>query len=82
MLYDGRATNVVRERPGCDVMGCKDDAAVDAATTGGSWGYFCTLHHSDLCARRLGMGAGQVLLCGDDYDAELREHYDLPDEEN
>ena len=80
MLFNCRATDVVRTRPKCDAPQCSNEAAVDAATGRGAWGYFCTTHHNSLCGGRLGMGVGQVLLCGDDYDDELKAWYDLEEE--
>lgn len=79
MLFNQRATEVVRSRPTCDHPNCEELAAVDAATNRGPWGYFCTAHHAALCANRLGLGAGQVLLCGDGLDEELKEYYELED---
>lgn len=77
MLFDGKATEARLSRPVCDHPLCDQPAAVDAATNHGPWGYFCESHHSSLCDKRLGVGAGQVLLCGDDLDSQLIKLYHL-----
>lgn len=81
MLYNNRATDQKRPRPKCDM--CPDNAqspaqpaAVDGKTDFGPWAYMCLDHH-DKHGRGLGMGVGQVLLCDDDLDDKLIEHYSL-----
>lgn len=78
MKYNDRATENKKPRPDCDL--CQDSpksaAAVDGKTRYGPWGYMCLLHHR-IDGLGLGLGKGQVLLCGDDSDALLIEHYNL-----
>jgi hypothetical protein len=74
MLYQGKATNSLSQRPDCDFCGLL--AAVDGKTVHGPWGYMCYEHHGRWGAG-LGVGKGQVLLCDDDLDATLIKHYHL-----
>jgi hypothetical protein len=75
MLYGNRATDVLKARPRCDICGSAD-AAVDGKTRMGPWGYLCNGCFSTEGVG-LGMGRGQVLLCGDALDSELVRHYKL-----
>lgn len=68
-LYGNLATSALKDRPRCDI--CQDPAIAEAKTIG-PWGYFCEEHWLSLCAGRLGLGKGQILLCGDDLDNHLR----------
>jgi len=74
MLYDNRATDLLKERPECDI--CELPAAVDGKTRRGPWAYMCTEHY-DRLGSGLGAGRGQVLLCGDEHDAALVELFEL-----
>jgi hypothetical protein len=79
MLYNDRATDVLPLRPTCDVCG-SGPAAVDGKTAQGAWGYMCEDCHRSFGfdgGRQLGMGVGQVLLCGDALDATLLANYEL-----
>lgn len=79
MLFDGKATDALSERPNCDIcsqQGYDVPAAVDAATSMGPWANMC-LHHMQQYGYGLGEGRGQVLLCGDEMDATLKRHYHL-----
>jgi hypothetical protein len=69
MLYGGRATDALHERPECNL--CSKRAIADAKTTRGPWAYLCPMHYLEL-ANGLGVGRGQYLLCGDDLDVGLR----------
>lgn len=68
MLYDGRATDSLTERPECSL--CSERAIADAKTIEGPWAYLCPIHITH--AIGLGVGRGQYLLCGDDLDAGLK----------
>jgi hypothetical protein len=74
MLFNNRATDVLRERPRCDI--CGKEAAVDGRTRMGPWGYLCAGCFA-MEGVGLGMGRGQVLLCGDALDSELIRQYNL-----
>ena len=53
MKYDGTATDVLVERPQCDI--CKDrPAAIDGATRMGPWAYMCVP-----CFETYGVGLGE-----------------------
>jgi hypothetical protein len=71
MLYDGRATDALDKRPDCNI--CGEPAVVDGKMVGGSWGYMCEIHFI-LSGRGLGAGVGQILLCGDERDALLKQN--------
>lgn len=66
--FEGRATDVLKERPDCDL--CKEPAIVDGATDPGPWAYMCAVHYLML-GKGLGLGIGQVLLCEDELDQPL-----------
>ena len=68
MLYDGRATDALRKRPTCNF--CDKLAVVDAMINAGLWAYLCPIHYLEH-GIGLGIGRGQVLLCGDSMDADL-----------
>jgi hypothetical protein len=79
MLYNGQATNSITPRPRCDMcnMDGKSELAIaDASTRSGPWAYLC-----DSCFHRhangLGVGVGQILLCGDEKDAGLIRQFSL-----
>lgn len=60
MLYDDTATDVLDERPCCDI--CHERAAaIDGATTHGPWAYMCVPCH-EAHGVGLGLGRGQRLL--------------------
>lgn len=82
MLYNGRATDVLSTRPRCDLcrlLGTHTLAVVDGNTLGGKWGYMCEGHFASN-GIGLGEGVGQVLLCGDDMDDQLKRNFNLEDE--
>lgn len=60
MKYDDTATDVLTERPRCDICEGRP-AAYDAATTMGPWAYMC-VPCFEKYGRGLGMGLGQRLL--------------------
>jgi hypothetical protein len=73
MKYDDTATDVLTERPDCDIckqQGRKRPAYVDCKTKQGPWAYACTQ-----CFARygigLGMGRGQRLLIEPPAGGEL-----------
>jgi hypothetical protein len=82
MLFDGKATDNLTTRPECDI--CKSQGAivglpaiVDGHVIGvSSWAYMCDTH---FCAhgQGLGLGVGQVLLCGDTQDEQLKVKFHL-----
>jgi hypothetical protein len=81
MLFKGKATDALTQRPDCDI--CKSaivpqtkPAAVDGATQMGPWGYMCIEHHKSI-GRGLGEGAGQALFCNDEHDELIAEAYSL-----
>lgn len=80
MKFNGMATDNLASRPPCDICaasGVESLAAVDGATDQGPWAYMCTDCHY-VHGKGLGEGVGQVLLCGDEMDTELRKLYRLP----
>ena len=81
MLFNGKATANLTERPNCDL--CQyamfpktTPAAVDGVTTGGSWGYMC-VEHFRAEGHGLGEGHGQVLFCNDEHDEKLAKTFRL-----
>lgn len=69
MLYQNKATDKLTTRPQCDI--CASGAAIaDGKTTMGPWAYMCAVCFGSY-ATGLGMGVGQILLCGDGMDASL-----------
>jgi len=77
MLFNDKATDQKKPRPNCDMCNKDTDkAAVDGKTQMGPWAYMCVYHHEDV-GLGLGMGIGQVLLCGDELDELLKTHYHL-----
>jgi hypothetical protein len=76
MLFNERATDALSERPKCNV--CKpfgaQPAIADGKTNYGPWGYLCAEHFRKY-GSGLGMGRGQILLCGDEHDTELIATY-------
>jgi hypothetical protein len=64
MKYDDTATDVLTERPDCDIckqQGRKRPAAIDGATRQGPWAYMCIPCHESYGVG-LGLGKGQRLL--------------------
>lgn len=66
MLYDNTATDVLNDRPKCDICPLVGQeparpAAVDGATTQGPWAYMCIPCH-EVHGVGLGLGKGQRLL--------------------
>ena len=59
-LYDGTATDVLEERPPCDLCRARP-AAIDGQTRHGSWAYMCIPCH-EVHGVGLGLGRGQRLL--------------------
>jgi hypothetical protein len=81
MLFNGKATDTLRDRPMCDLCRAatppeRTPAAVDGKTLQGPWGYLCVRHHTSMGVG-LGEGRGQVLLCGDEHDQQLAKTYRL-----
>lgn len=75
MLFNNRATDALATRPPCDIC-TSANAAVDGKTVHGAWAYMCAGCH-DAYGVGLGMGVGQVLLCGDGRDDQLKQQFDL-----
>jgi hypothetical protein len=73
MLYNGTATDVLTTRPNCDICHSRP-AIADAKTHSGPWAYLCEDHFNQR-AGGLGVGRGQILLCGDDMDEALIARY-------
>lgn len=63
-------TTKLPKRPTCDL--CKQKPAIaDARIPGrGAWAYLCSDHFKSVNAT-LGLGRGQLLLCGDEIDSTL-----------
>ena len=64
MLYDDTATDVLDERPACDLckaQGKTTPAAIDGKTRMGPWAYLC-VPHFEVHGVVLGLGKGQRLL--------------------
>lgn len=76
MLYDGKATESLSKRPGCDLCAAQGRirAAIVDGVAMGHWGYLCG-EHFEKYGVGLGTGRGQVLLCGDDMDHDLIVQY-------
>lgn len=79
MLYENKATDVLDARPTCDVCMSKVDvparrAIADGKTTMGPWAYMCEDHFTAL-GTGLGLGVGQIILCGDELDHRLIPKY-------
>lgn len=54
-------TAIIKEIPGCQIPGCKEDAIYDGKTKFGSWVYMCESHFM-LYGIGLGTGLGQRLI--------------------